>query len=99
MGTTAAEQRLVAAWRVAGVGSAALLLALPLGLVMGWLLCAVINPRAFGWSLSLTLSLGSFLWPIATAALAMILVGLAPLPAEETGESGSPETGEFDGPA
>lgn len=88
MGTTPGEQRLVAAYRVVGVGIAALLLALPLGLVMGWLLCSVINPRAFGWSLSLELSAGSFLWPMLSAALAMLVVGLAPLPSEESEESG-----------
>jgi putative ABC transport system permease protein len=99
MGTSLTEQRLVAAWRVVGVGLAALLLALPLGLVMGALLCGVINPRAFGWSLNLELSLGSFLWPVVSALLTMLLVGLAPLPAEETAESGSLEAGEFDGPA
>ncbi len=99
MGTTSGEQKLVAACRVIGVGLIALLLALPLGLLMGWLLCGVINPRAFGWSLSLEVSAGSFLWPVLSALLAMIVVGLAPLPAEEAGESGSMETGEFDGPA
>ncbi len=99
MGTTAGEQKLVAAYRVVGVGVAALLLALPLGLLMGWLLCGVINPRAFGWSLTLAVSAGSFFWPVVSAVFAMTVVGLAPLPAEEAGESGSLETGEFDGPA
>ena len=98
MGVTGAEQRLVAAWRVVGVGLAALLLALPLGVVMGWLLCGVINPRAFGWSLSLQLSPGSFLWPVASTVLAMVIVGLAPLPVEEAAEGSLAETGEFDGP-
>ncbi len=96
MGTTPAEQRLVAAWRILGVGATAVLLALPLGGVMGWLLCAVINPRAFGWSLTLELSAASFLWPVVSAVLAMAVVGLAPLPAEEAAESGALETGEFD---
>jgi putative ABC transport system permease protein len=99
MGTTPLEQRLVAAYRVVGVGLTALLLALPLGLVMGWLLCAVINPRAFGWSLSLALSPGSFVWPVLSAMLAMLVVGLAPLPSEEAGGGGALEAGAIDGPA
>ena len=100
MGTTAREQRLVGAWRVAGVGLTAVLLALPLGLIMGWLLCAVINPRAFGWSLTLQLSAGSFLWPVFSAMLAMLVVGVAPLPAEaaeDAGEAGPLGGGELEG--
>ena len=100
MGTTPLEQRQVAAWRVAGVGLTAMVLALPLGLAMGWLLCAEINPRAFGWSLTVELSAGSFLWPVASALIAMLIVGLAPLPteaAEDSGEGGSAAAGAFDG--
>ncbi len=98
MGTSAGEQRLVSACRVGAVGVAALLLALPLGLIMGWLLCGVINPRAFGWSLTLEVSAGSFLWPVLSAGVAMLVVGLAPLPVERASDSGSLETGAFDGP-
>lgn len=82
MGLNRAERRAVAGWRVAAVGSTALLLALPLGIAMGWLLCAVINPRAFGWSLHLTLQLESFFWPLVTALIVMLLAAVAPMPKE-----------------
>ncbi|MEM8769508.1 MAG: ABC transporter permease, partial [Pseudomonadota bacterium] len=82
MGVSKGEQRRIAAARIAGVGTITLLLALPLGLVMGWLLCAAVNPRAFGWSLNLTLSADAFGWPLLTALLAMALIALLPVPAE-----------------
>jgi len=88
MGLTAMEQRLIAAWRVLGVGFVSLLLALPLGLVMGWLLCAVINPRAFGWSLEMQLAAGAFVWPVTSAVVVMIAAGLAPTPQEPAEEAG-----------
>ena len=60
-----------------GVGVAALLLALPLGTVFGWILCAVINPRAFGWSVELQLSWLSYalpvFWGLAAAAGAAVI--------------------------
>ncbi len=82
MGVSSGEQRRIATARIAGVGLITLLLALPLGLVMGWLLCAAVNPRAFGWSLNLTPSVDAFGWPLLTALLAMALIALLPVPAE-----------------
>ena len=57
MGVSARERRRVSLWRALGVGSTVLLVALPAGVVMAWLLCDVINPRAFGWSLQLRFSM------------------------------------------
>jgi putative ABC transport system permease protein len=88
MGLTAGEARIIAGWRVIGIGAASLVLALPLGVMMGWLLCTVINPRAFGWSLALQLQSESFLWPLCSALLVMMLVGLAPTPKEPGEEAG-----------
>jgi putative ABC transport system permease protein len=88
MGLTALEQRLIAGWRVLGVGIVSLLLALPLGMVMGWLLCSVINPRAFGWSLDLQLTAGAFVWPVTSALVVMMAAGLAPIPQEPVEEAG-----------
>lgn len=86
MGLDARELRQIAAWRVIGVGFMSLMLALPLGIAMGWLLCRVVNPRAFGWSLDLELAAGSFLWPVLTALAVMAVVGLAPTPRESMAE-------------
>lgn len=82
MGLTLRERRIIAGWRVVGVGVAAVVLALPLGILMGWLLCTVINPRAFGWSLHLQLNAAAFVWPALSALGVMVVVGLAPTPSE-----------------
>lgn len=84
MGVTARERLAVDLWRITGVGLAAVLLALPLGAVMGWLLCEVVNPRAFGWSLDLEASVSAFTWPVVSAVLAMACVALLPMPLEES---------------
>src|SRR5690606_15465090 len=47
------ELRRVALIRAGVVGGVAVALALPLGAAMAWVLCAVINPRAFGWTIDL----------------------------------------------
>jgi len=83
MGVSRQELRSVDRWRVIGVGSAALAFAMPLGLIMGWLLCRVINPRAFGWSLNLQVEWAAFVWPVVSAIVAMTGVLLLPTPSEE----------------
>jgi len=88
MGVSRAELKSVERWRVIGVGAAAIGFALPLGLVMGWLLCRVINPRAFGWSIDLLVSGSSLLWPILSALGVMALVALLPTPVEGLADEG-----------
>ncbi len=58
-----------------GVGVVALLLAIPLGTLFGWILCAVINPRAFGWSVGLQLSWSSYALPVAWGLVAAAVAG------------------------
>ncbi|MFV2089069.1 MAG: FtsX-like permease family protein [Pseudomonadales bacterium] len=82
MGVSASELKTIERWRVVGVGCATLLFALPLGVLMGWLLCQVINPRAFGWSLNLLIDWPSFVWPVASAIAVMALISLLPTPRE-----------------
>jgi len=82
MGVSVGELKSIERWRVVGVGSAAILFALPLGLVMGWMLCRVINPRAFGWSLNLLVQWSSLIWPVFSAIGVMVLVALIPTPTE-----------------
>jgi putative ABC transport system permease protein len=88
MGVSARERRRVSLWRALGVGSTVLLVALPAGVVMAWLLCDVINPRAFGWSLQLRFSMGAVLPPLLTGALAIILTSVLPTPHERLSEIG-----------
>ena len=53
--------------RVSRAGLAGLLavgLALPLGLLMAWLLCNLVNPRAYGWQFPLLITPRALLWPL-----------------------------------
>ena len=59
-----------------GIGMLALVLALPLGICFGWILCAVINPRAFGWTVDLQLSAGGLFWPVFWGLTAAAMAGV-----------------------
>ena len=87
LGVSALERRLIECWRSVAVGAMALGLALPLDISMGWLLCSVINPRAFGWSLHLVLNWSAFLPTLLAAAAAIGIVTLLPTPLERLDES------------
>lgn len=80
LGVVAGEQRRIALQRAGSVGCLAVLLALPLGIAMAWLLCNVINPRAFGWTLNLALAADELLIPAGLGLLAALLAGFLPLP-------------------
>ena len=60
-----------------GIGVVAVLMALPLGVAFGWILCSVVNPRAFGWTVELQFSWSALmqpaLWGLAAAACAGLL--------------------------
>ena len=85
LGVNRSEKRRVDLLRGLTIGLFAVLLALPLGLVMGAVLCQVINPRAFGWSIELQLSVPAMLWPLGLGIAAAVLAGLAPTPRERLG--------------
>lgn len=61
------------------------LLALPLGIVMGWLLCHVVNPRAFGWTVPLSWSGSALLLPLSVGALVALVAGLLSVPMQNAG--------------
>ena len=82
LGLTAGERRRIELIRSASLGMLALLLALPLGIFMGTVLCGVINPRSFGWTVHLALAPRALAWPAGLGMLAVLLVGLAPAPKE-----------------
>ena len=82
LGVTSAENRLVELIRALGLGAFAVLLALPLGLAMGAILCGVINPRAFGWSIGLAVPATALAWPAGLGFLAAVAAAVAPSPRE-----------------
>jgi len=60
-----------------------MLLSLPLGTGMAWLLCEVVNPRAFGWSLNFSPALAEVALPMGLALLVAMVTGLLPMPPGE----------------
>lgn len=68
-----------------GVGLVAMVLALPLGTVFGWILCAVINPRAFGWTVELQLSWQAYATPLFWGLMAAVVAGLVRVGRQENG--------------
>ena len=71
--------------RGAGIGLLACLLALPLGCVIGWVLCNVVNPRAFGWTVALDFHLDSLVGPIFFGMLAAVSAALIRVGQQEQG--------------
>jgi len=59
-----------------GIGAIAVALAVPLGVAFGWILCSVINPRAFGWTVELQLGWRAIAGPVAWGMLAAALAGV-----------------------
>jgi putative ABC transport system permease protein len=54
------------------------LAAVPLGLVMAWVLVEVINRRAFGWQMDMSISPGVLVWAVVFAVAAALLAGIYP---------------------
>lgn len=61
------------------IGLFAVVVALPLSFAIAWNLCYLVNPRAYGWSFDLDLSLQPILLPCLLGIVAAILSGLEPL--------------------
>ncbi len=85
MGLSRRENLALDFYRSLGIGGIAVLLAVPLGLVFGWILCAVINPRAFGWTIAMQLSPGALAWPVFWGVLAAVGAGLLRVGRREEG--------------
>lgn len=69
----------------ATVGLVAIVLAIPLGTLFGWILCSVINPRAFGWTIELQLAWQSYSEPLLWGGIAAVSAGLVRVGRTETG--------------
>ena len=82
LGVDGLERRQIDLARALSVGVSAALLATPLGLLLGWVLCAIINPRAFGWTIELLLTAGPVVVPLAAGVLAALVAGAVGTPKE-----------------
>ena len=78
MGFSVGEFLRLNLWHAGMLGVHAVLVALPLGLVIGWLLCGVLNPRAFGWSIPFGVSAEALLVPAALGLVGALLAGALP---------------------
>lgn len=78
------ELALVTVVRAGTIGGIAACVAAPLGFAMAWVLCAVINPRAFGWSVTLIPEPGGWLPALVLGGVATLLAGLLPAPRERS---------------
>lgn len=61
------------------LGAVTIVLALPLSFAIAWALSDLVNPRAFGWEISLKVIVGSLLTPIGIAMAASLVVGALPV--------------------
>ena len=64
--------------RTAVLGAVAAVAAAPLGIAIAWVLCAFVNPQAFGWTIQLRLAAGAFWIPLALCLAAAVLAGAVP---------------------
>ena len=60
------------------LGGMATFSAVPLGIVIGWVLCEIVNPAAFGWSVNLRLDSVALVNPVLLALLGSAVAGVAP---------------------
>ena len=88
LGVNRTEQLLMNMALGAGLGLVAIIIALPLGVMFGWILCNVINPRGFGWTIELQLSAEALLRSCTWGMLAAIAAGILQGGDEEEGAFG-----------
>jgi len=80
LGLNTGEQQRLILFEALFLAALAMILALPLGYLLGWLLTEIINLRAFGWHIDLTVLASHWLLMIAVGLLAGLLAaGLAML--------------------
>ena len=88
LGLSAGERRWLALVRGGALGLFTVVLALPLGLFIGVVLCDVINPRAFGWSVALSISAADWALPMGLGLAAAVAASIMPAPEEGNFGSG-----------
>ena len=88
LGVNRTEQLMMNMALGSGLGLVAIIIALPLGVMFGWILCHVINPRAFGWTIELQLSADALLRSCTWGMLAAIAAGILHGGGQEEGAFG-----------
>ncbi len=78
LGMTPAQVGGVITVQTGAVGVLSGVAAVPLGIVMAWILIKVINRRAFGWQIDMSINPGILLTTVAFAVAAALLAGLYP---------------------
>ena len=73
------------------IGIVAAAAAAPLGLAIAYVLCAEVNPRAFGWSISFGIDVSALLTPMLLGIAAALLAGLVPIWRGVRALGGAPE--------
>lgn len=78
LGMTPAQMGGLVAIQTGFIGTLSGLAAIPLGIVMAWVLIAVINRRAFGWQMDMMVDPGVLLSSMALAVAAALAAGIYP---------------------
>ncbi len=77
LGQRGLDRILYVSGRALAVALVTVLIAVPLGLLLGAMLCYAVNPRGFGWSVPMTLQWPAIFLPVVLALLAAFAAGLA----------------------
>jgi putative ABC transport system permease protein len=78
LGMTPGQTGRLVSMQTAVIGLFAGIAAVPLGLVMAWILISVINRRAFGWQIEMSLSAAPLLSAIGLSIMAAVIAGIYP---------------------
>ena len=78
VGHTRVEIWRLALTRTLVLGALAAIAAAPLGVVIAWVLCALVNPLAFGWSINLRPAASALVWPLLLCLAGALLAGAVP---------------------
>ncbi len=78
IGMTPAQTGMLVSAQTGCIGILSGIAAIPLGLMMAWVLIEVINRRAFGWEIDFTVPPAVLLWALLLAVGAALLAGIYP---------------------
>jgi len=78
IGMTPGQTGFLVSLQTAFIGFLAGLAAIPLGLVMAWVLVEVINRRAFGWQIDIVISADALVAAMSLAIVAALIAGIFP---------------------